>query len=45
MHERLVEMRTKYGDSDENNQKFLKIYLDELEKQEQARIARQAKNN
>ena len=45
MHERLVEMRTKYGDSDENNQKFLKIYLDELEKQEQARVARQAKNN
>ena len=45
MHERLVEMRTKYGDSNENDQKFLKIYLDEMEKQEQARAARQSKNN
>lgn len=45
MHERLAEMRTKYGDSDENDQKFLKIYLEELEKQEQARAARQAKSN
>jgi arylsulfatase A-like enzyme len=42
MHQRLAELRTQYGDSDENNQKFLKIYLDEQEKQAQARAARQA---
>jgi len=41
MHQRLAELRTQYGDSDENNQKFLKIYLDEQEKQAQARAARQ----
>jgi arylsulfatase A-like enzyme len=27
MHERLDEMREKYGDSDENNQKFLDAYM------------------
>ncbi|MDW7690559.1 sulfatase [Flammeovirgaceae bacterium SG7u.111] len=32
MHKRLVEMREKYGDSDENDQKFLKAYLDHIEK-------------
>ncbi|NJN27217.1 MAG: sulfatase [Cyclobacteriaceae bacterium] len=28
MHEKLKEQRAKYGDSDENNQKFLKAYLE-----------------
>ena len=45
MHQRLAELRTQYGDSDENNQKFLKVYLDEQEKQAQAAAARQAKKN
>jgi arylsulfatase A-like enzyme len=45
MHQRLAELRTQYGDSDENNQKFLKIYLDEQEKQAQAAAARKAKKN
>jgi len=32
MHERLNEMRTNYGDSDENNQRFLEEYLSALNK-------------
>ncbi|MGQ8336831.1 sulfatase family protein [Sunxiuqinia sp. A32] len=32
MHERLAEMRAKYGDSDENDQHFLKEYLDAIAK-------------
>ena len=28
MHERLAELRTHYGDSDENDQKFLNLYLE-----------------
>ena len=45
LHERLAELRTKYGDSDENDQKFLKLYLERMEKQAQAAAARQAKKN
>jgi hypothetical protein len=45
MHGRLTELRTKYGDSDENDQKFLKIYLDVMEKRAQAKAARQIKKN
>ena len=32
MHERLNELRIKYGDSDENDQRFLKKYLEHLKK-------------
>jgi arylsulfatase A-like enzyme len=42
MHERLAELRTKYGDSDENNQKFIQLYLDKIEQQQQAAAARKA---
>jgi arylsulfatase A-like enzyme len=45
LHEKLVEVRTYYGDSDENDQKFLKSYLDIQEKRRQQRAAQQAKNN
>jgi len=45
MHERLTELRTKYGDSDENDQKFIQMYLDKMEQQAQAAAARQAKKN
>jgi hypothetical protein len=43
MHEKLTELRAKYGDSDENDQKFINLYLDLQEKQKQAAAARQAK--
>ncbi len=45
MHERLTELRAKYGDSDENDQKFIQMYLDKMEQQAQAAAARQAKKN
>jgi len=32
MHERLTEMRKKYGDSNENDQRFLKDYLEAMKK-------------
>lgn len=41
MHEKLDEVRKKYGDSDENDQKFLKAYLEHEEMVRQ----RQAANN
>lgn len=44
MHEKLTELRLKYGDSDENDQKFIKLTLEAIEKQAQARAARQAQN-
>jgi hypothetical protein len=44
LHEKLNELRAKYGDSDENDQKFLKLYLDKQEKQRQAQLARQNQN-
>ena len=34
MHARLEELRAYYGDSDENDQKFLKAYLDVVEKRQ-----------
>lgn len=40
---KLTELRTKYGDSDENDQKFIQLYLGEMEKQAQAAAARKAK--
>jgi arylsulfatase A-like enzyme len=43
MHEKLVELREKYGDSDENDQKYIKMTLEAIEKQAQARAERQAK--
>jgi len=43
LHKRLTELRTGYGDSDENDQKFLKAYLDHREKGRQRRAAQQAK--
>jgi arylsulfatase A-like enzyme len=45
MHERLTGLRAKYGDSDENDQKFIQMYLDKMEQQAQAAAARQAKKN
>jgi arylsulfatase A-like enzyme len=45
MHERLTELRTKYGDSDENDQKFIQMYLDKIEQQAKAAATRQAKKN
>jgi hypothetical protein len=44
LHEKLTEIRAKYGDSDENDQKFIKLYLDQQEKQRQAQLARQNQN-
>jgi arylsulfatase A-like enzyme len=41
MHKRLAELREHYGDSDENDQKFLKAYLDQQEKNRQRRARRQ----
>jgi predicted GTPase len=32
MHQKLKELRTGYGDSDENDQKFLDAYLEVMEK-------------
>ena len=34
MHQRLTELRAEYGDSDENDQKFLKAYLEVVESRE-----------
>ncbi len=48
MHEKLTELRVKYGDSDENNQKFLNEYLEMQEKQRkqrEERLAAQKKKN
>jgi hypothetical protein len=33
LHEKLAELRTKYGDSDENDQKFINLYNEALKKQ------------
>ena len=44
MHEKLIEVRKKYNDSDENDQKYLKSYLDAMDKQAQAIADRQARN-
>ncbi|NOR74728.1 MAG: sulfatase-like hydrolase/transferase [Draconibacterium sp.] len=41
LHEKLVEVREYYGDSDKNDQKFLKSYLDIQEKRRQQRAANQ----
>ncbi len=41
MHKKLNETRTYYGDNDENDQKYLKEYLDVMEQRRQAREARQ----
>ncbi len=38
MHLKLDELRKYYGDSDENNDKFLKAYLDHREKRRKARM-------
>jgi arylsulfatase A-like enzyme len=43
MHERLAELRTKYGDSDENDRKFIQMYLDKVDQQAKAAAVRQAK--
>jgi len=43
LHEKLAELRTKYGDSDENDKKFIGLTLDAMEKQAKAAAARQAK--
>jgi len=45
LHEKLGELRAKYGDSDENDQKFLKLYLKEMDARAQAAAARKAKKN
>ena len=39
LHAKLDELREYYGDSDENDQKFLKSYLDHQEKMRQRRAA------
>ena len=43
LHKRLTELRTGYGDSDENDEKFMKSYLDHQEKVRQRRAANQTK--
>ena len=43
LHKRLTELRTGYGDSDENDEKFMKSYLDHQEKVRQRRAANQKK--
>ena len=43
MHKKLTELRNYYGDSDKNDQRFLKEYLDAREKRRLEREARQAK--
>ncbi|MEN8118069.1 MAG: sulfatase [Bacteroidota bacterium] len=45
LHARLNELREYYGDNDENDQKFLKAYLDHQEKARQRRAAQQAKED
>ncbi|MCF6332979.1 MAG: sulfatase [Draconibacterium sp.] len=40
MHKKLEEVRNHYGDSDENNQKYLKSYLDWQKKGRQRRLAK-----
>ena len=40
LHEKLSELRRQYGDSDENDQKYLKAYLDYQEKAKQSQIRR-----
>ncbi len=47
LHSRLEELREYYGDSDENNEKFKKAYLNHQEKRRKEQEARQAaqKNN
>ena len=40
LHEKLSELRRQYGDSDENDQKYLKAYLDYQEKAKQSRNRR-----
>ncbi|MDX1283562.1 MAG: sulfatase [Draconibacterium sp.] len=42
LHAKLTELREYYGDSDENDQKFLKAYLDHRERRRQQQAARQA---
>ena len=42
LHEKLKELRAYYGDSDENDQKYLKAYLDHQEKQRQLQEERRA---
>lgn len=42
LHSKLNELRAYYGDSDENDQKFLKSYLDHQENRRKEREARQA---
>jgi len=42
MHKKLVEVREDYGDNDENDQKFLKSYLDHQEKVKKKRAAKKA---
>ena len=32
MHKRLDELRAKYGDSDANDQRFIKLYLEGMKK-------------
>ena len=43
LHKKLTELRNGYGDSDENDAKFLKSYLDHQEKVRQRRAANQKK--
>ena len=42
MHEKLDMVREKYGDNDENDQKYIKSYLDIMNRQAEAAAARQA---
>lgn len=43
MHKRLDELRAEYGDNDENDQKYLKSYLKQVEKNRQKRETAAAK--
>ncbi len=45
LHKRLTELRSEYGDSDANDEKFKKSYLDHQKKVRERQAAQQAKKN
>ena len=45
LHKKLTELRSSYGDSDENDEKFLKSYLDHQEKVRKRKAANQKKKS
>ncbi len=45
LHAKLTELREQYGDSDENDQKYIKLYLDHRERARQRQAAQRAQKN